>query len=71
MHQWSMSDNLNRRSKELLADAQRARLVAQARRRANRRRVSGRVRVARALRALGYLLLDAGHSLEPEGWRPV
>lgn len=71
MHQWSMSDNLNRRSKELLADAQRARLVAQARRQANRRRVSGRVRVARALRALGYLLLDAGHSLEPEGWRPV
>jgi hypothetical protein len=71
MHQWSMSDNLNRRSKELLADAQRARLVAQARRRANRQRVSGRVRVARALRALGYLLLDAGHSLEPEGWRPV
>jgi len=71
MHQWSMSDNLNRRSKELLADAQRARLVAQARRRANRRRASGRVRVARALRALGYLLLDAGHSLEPEGWRPV
>ncbi len=71
MHQWSLRDAATRRSKELLADAARARLVAQVRRHSSGRRVSGRVRVARALRALGYLLLDAGHSLEPEGWRPV
>ena len=70
MHQWSISDALTRRSDELLADAARARLVARARRRASRSRVKARVRLARAQRALGYALLDAGHSLEPEGWRP-
>ena len=71
MHQWSIGEAATRRSKELLAEAARARLVAQLKRRSSGRRVTSRVRVARALRALGYLLLDAGHSLEPEGWRPV
>jgi hypothetical protein len=72
MHQWSIRDAALERGKELRADAARARLVAKLRRsQPTRRRVSGRVRVARALRALGYLLLDAGHSLEPDSWRPV
>ena len=72
MHQWSIGDAALQRGKELRADAAHARLVAQSRRlSASRRRVTGRVRVARALRALGYLLLDAGHSLEPDSWRPA
>jgi hypothetical protein len=44
-----------------------ARMEAAARR--SRRRVPARVRFARALRAAGYALVDAGHSLEPESWR--
>jgi hypothetical protein len=72
MHRWSLGDAALERSRELLADAEHARLVARSRkRRSLRRRISGRVRVARVLRSLGYFLLDAGHSLEPEGWRSV
>lgn len=44
-----------------------ARMEAAARK--SGRRVPARVRFARALRAMGYVLLDAGHSLEPESWR--
>ncbi|MDQ6766331.1 MAG: hypothetical protein M3Z41_00750 [Candidatus Eremiobacteraeota bacterium] len=72
MYQLPFGDAALQRRKELLADAAHARLVAQSLScRSRGRRVSGRVRVARALRALGYFLLDAGHSLEPEGWRSV
>ncbi|HEV2878963.1 MAG TPA: hypothetical protein VGW96_05205 [Candidatus Eremiobacteraceae bacterium] len=70
MHQHSLGDVALQRLAELRADADHARLVAQSQR-SRGRRVSGRVRVARALRALGYFLLDAGHSLEPGSWRSV
>ena|GEM_PF-2351875 len=70
MHQWSLGDVASERLRELRADADQARLVARSNR-SRGRRVSSRVRVARALRALGYFLLDAGHSLEPEGWRSL
>lgn len=69
MHRWSLGDAALERSRELLADAEHARLIARSRKRRSLRRISGRVRVARVLRSLGYLLVDAGHSLEPEGWR--
>jgi hypothetical protein len=70
VHQWSIGDRASQRTRELLADAAREKRAARsAAQRSRERRVSGRVRVARALRALGYFLLDAGHSLEPEGWR--
>ncbi len=69
MHRWSMNDEVRERHKELIAEAARHRLAAQSRSAYKKRRISGRVRVARALRALGYVLLDAGHSLESESWR--
>jgi len=70
VHQWSLGDVASERLRELRADADKARLVARSNR-SRGRHISSRVRVARALRALGYFLLDAGHSLEPEGWRSV
>jgi hypothetical protein len=59
-----LDTTVRQRQREILAAA---RMEAAARR--TQRRVPARVRVARALRAVGYVLLDAGHSLEPESWR--
>ena len=70
MHGWSVHDAALQRRGELLAEASRARLVAQARG-PRRKRLAGRKRVARALLAVGYFLLDAGHSLDAELWRSV
>ncbi len=67
MQRWSLGDAACQRQQELLADAVEARIVASVRR--SQPRVSARIRVARALRAVGYALLDVGHSLEPESWR--
>ncbi len=67
MQRWSLGDAAHQRQKELLADAVEARIVASVRR--SQPRVPARIRVARALRAVGYALLDVGHSLEPESWR--
>ncbi len=58
------------RRRDLLQEAARARLVSRARK-ARRSRVGARKRVARALLKIGYLLLDAGHTLDTETWRPV
>ncbi|HLW38369.1 MAG TPA: hypothetical protein VKR99_08080 [Candidatus Eremiobacteraceae bacterium] len=55
---------------ELLAEAARARLASQSRG-SRRQRITGRKRVARVLLALGYFLLDAGHSLDTDMWRSV
>ena len=70
MQRWSLHEDALQRRGELLQDAARARLVARARA-LRRSRFSARKRVARALLALGYLLLDAGHSLDADMWRPV
>ena len=67
MDRYILGDAARQRQNELLADAADARLVAAAKR--SQRRQSARLRVARALRAVGYALVDAGHSLEPESWR--
>ncbi len=67
MHRWSLGDAACQRQRELRADAAEARIVAALRR--SQPRVPARIRVARALRAVGYALLDVGHSLEPESWR--
>lgn len=67
MDRYILGDAARQRQRELLADAADARLVASWRR--SQRRRSARSRVARALRAVGYALVDAGHSLEPESWR--
>lgn len=67
MERFTLGDAAKQRQRALLAEAAKVRLVTSLRR--SRQRVSTRVRVARALRAVGYALLDAGHSLEPESWR--
>ncbi|HXW50426.1 MAG TPA: hypothetical protein VEJ41_00430 [Candidatus Acidoferrales bacterium] len=67
MQRFGLSDAARQRQRALLAEAAKARQVATLRR--SRQRVTTRARVARALRAVGYALLDAGHSLEPESWR--
>lgn len=67
MQRFALGEAAVQRQRALRAEAAQVRLVARLRR--SRHRVSTRVRVARALRALGYALLDAGHSLEPESWR--
>ena len=59
-----LDTTVRQRQREILAAA---RMDAAGRR--SLRRVPARVRFARALRAVGYALLDAGHSLEPESWR--
>ena len=63
MDRWIL-DDAARRQREFRNEA---RIAAALRR--GRRRVGARARVARALRAFGYVLVDAGHSLEPESWR--
>ena len=70
MQRWSLHEDAIQRRGELLQEAARARLVARARK-ARRIRVGARKRVARALLKIGYLLLDAGHTLDTETWRPV
>ena len=70
MQRWSLHEDAFQRRGELLQEAARARLVARARK-GRRIRVGARKRVARALLAIGYLLLDAGHTLETDSRRPV
>lgn len=70
MHRWSLHDSALQRRCELLAEAARARLAAQSRG-SRKKRITGRKKVARVLLALGYLFLDAGHSLDADLWRSV
>ena len=67
MERFALGDAVKQRQRALLDEAARVRVIGALRR--SRRRVSTRKRVARALRAVGYVLIDAGHSLEPESWR--